>query len=184
MDKIECNGRMYSVKIVDDYYADAPWVDCDGHGPVRQSKYRHSEGQSDKRPGERPMNSAGRNEYQFYYDWQTACKLADKDGWNAQPFDAPGRVLRAVQANFDYLSGYVNQEWQYVGVIVTLLDDDGDETSESESLWSIETFKDYHLTVAPELAQEIDDRMMRKMESDRLEDAISNRFHDAMACGV
>lgn len=180
MDTIELNGRRYGVKFEYDYDADAPWDGCDGHGAVRQSNRAHAEGRSDKRPGERPLNHAGRNEYQFYYNWQGACELARTDGWNAEPYDAPGRILRAVQADFDYLRGYVNQDWQYVGVIVTLLDENGEETGESDALWSVETYEDYHHTVAAELAAEIDARQIRLAKQQH----VGARFHDAMACGL
>ena len=104
------------------------------------------------------MNHAGRNEYQFYYDWAAACKLARADGWNVEPYGAPNRIARAVQADFDFLSGYVNGQWGYVGVNVELIEEDEDgeyQVLDTESLWGVETFKDYHETVGYGLADEL-----------------------------
>lgn len=41
-----------------DEFSDAPWENSDGHGPVRKSNNSHNKYNSDKRPGERPLNSA------------------------------------------------------------------------------------------------------------------------------
>ena len=149
----EVNGVQFRVNFEHD--SDRSPLDCDGHGPVRQSNYCHIDGKSDKKPGERPLNQAGRNEYQFYYDWTAACKAAKKDGWNCEPFDAPNRVERAVKADFDYLRGFYCNDWNYVGVIVSRLDDDGEETGEQTSLWGVETHKNYHCDVALEIAGEL-----------------------------
>lgn len=144
----------YTVEFMHDADADAPWENCEGHGTVRKSYNAHSEHRSDKKPGERPLNCPGRNEYQYYYDWQEAIQIAKRDGWNAAPFDAPDRVRRAVQSDFDYLRGYLAEEWFYVGVVVK--DPDGETL---KALWGVETLRGYHLEVAQELVSQcIEDR--------------------------
>lgn len=152
-DTFEYKGRTFKVKYEQDIYADPPWDQSDGHGPVRKSTRPHGSS-GDKRPGERPLNCPGRNEYQFYYDWQAACKMARRDWWNAEPYDAPNRIQRAVQADFVFLSSWLRNMWEYVGVIVALLDDD-DGVEDSTSLWGVETYKDYHMTLPYELAEEL-----------------------------
>ena len=134
------------VKYAYDSEADAPWDSFEGHGPVRRSNSVHTEQRSDKKPGERPLNNPCRGEYQFYYDWKSATQSARADGWNAAPYDAPNRVQRAIQADFDYLRGYIENDWCYVGVIIT--DTDGNDLG---SLWGVETFKDYHREQAREM---------------------------------
>ena len=151
------NGETFRVNFERDYDAGYPWDNCDGHGNVRKSNCAHTESRSDKKPGERPLNNPGRNEYQFYYDWADACKQAKKDGWNTEPYDASNRVERAVKADFNFLSGFLNDDWNYVGVIVSRLDFNGEEIGETESLWVVESNKDYHNCVALELAQIIID---------------------------
>lgn len=143
-----------------DYFHDSdrgcPWDECDGHGPVRKSSHRHGVNWStngDKKPGERPLNCPDRNEYQFYYDWQQAMKIAKRDGWNAAPYDAPNKALRAVQADFDSLRGFLNDEWCYVGIVCTVLDAEGEETTDADSCWGFETLDDYHETAGREMAE-------------------------------
>lgn len=139
----------FEITYVFDEDSNAPWENSDCHGPVRKSGTRHSQYQSsDKKPGERPLNNPDRNEYQFYYDWQSATQSARADGWNAEPYDAPNRVQRAVQADFEYLRAWVQNEWLYVGIVIT--DPEGKEV---DSLWGVEIWKDYHKTQASEMVQ-------------------------------
>lgn len=135
-----------------------PWDNDCGCGPVRKSNYRHGVNwctNGDKKPGERPLNCPDRNEHQFYYDWQTAMRIAKRDEWNTAPYDAPNKALRAVQANFDYCRGFLNDDWHYAGVVCTVLDAEGDETTDDDSCWGFETFKDYHLTAGKEMAESL-----------------------------
>ena len=147
---MEIKGVEVCIEYLDDSDSDPPWDNSDGHGPVRISRTVNYTGRHTKRPGERPMNSPCRNQYQYLYDWQEACRLARKDGWNTEPYDAPNQVARAVQADFDFLRGWINDDWRYVGVRVTI-----PGTSFEDSLWGVETYKDYHETCAKEQAEEL-----------------------------
>ena len=116
-------GYTFKLRIEFDDDADPPWERSDGHGPVRSIRtlygLRH---QGLKRPGERVMDN-GRGDY-WLYDWQKACRLAREGGWNAKPYDAPNRIERAVQADFDFLQRWLRDDWWYVGVCVQMLDDE------------------------------------------------------------
>ena len=175
MNAITIDGREYRVEIEQDEFAEAPWESSDGHGPVRRSNRRHVESESDKLPGERPLNSPGRREYQYYYDWQAACLTARADGWDRAPYDAPNRVQRAVQADFDYLRGYLAGDWCYVSVTVT-----DDETGESDSVYGVEDAGGF----AQEVAQELAECLAREATQAATQESIERRFSDAMACGV
>jgi hypothetical protein len=172
-DTFEHEGFTFKVKFEYDPDADRPWENCDGHGPVREVQMG-DHGHPNKRPGERILNrNPSRREYIWAYDWAEACRLAKKDGWDAAPYgevDSRSRVERAVKADFDFLAGWVNDDWQYIGVIVTLmvpeLDDDGDETGDYEkhdglefmgedALWNVEGTDDYRTEVAYECAGNI-----------------------------
>lgn len=193
-DAFQVDGLSFSVQFHEDTDAGYPWTDDCGCGLVRKSSNPHTESRSDKKPGERPLNSPDRNQYQFYYDWQEAVRIAKADGWNTEPFDAPNRALRAVQQNFDYCRAYLANDWRYVGVIVERLDADGNPTDtpgESDSLWNVETFNDYHVDTAYELAAGIASTVrsnwresLRTARQVRKQHKVDNRFHDAMACGV
>lgn len=136
----------FNVRYVYDTDADMPWENSEGHGPVRKTRTPHWHRYSGKKPGERPLNKPDRGEYQYYYDWQAATKAARVDGWNTVLYDAPNRVQRAVQADFDFLRGYLREDWCYVGVVIE--DKDGNEL---DSVFGVETFKDYHREHAREM---------------------------------
>lgn len=153
----------YTAKIEYSYDTDngAPWNNSDGHGVVRKTPSRHADGYSDKKPGERPLNQAGRNEYQFHYDWAGACKTAKKDGWNTEPYDAPEKVARAVQADFDYLRGYIVGNWFYVDVFVQLLDENDNVLLEG-SCCGFESLNDHHITSAHGMAGDLCAEQIKK----------------------
>lgn len=175
MDTITIDGREYRVEIEQDEFADAPWDNSDCYGPVRRSNRRHIEGESDKRPSERPLNSPGRHEYQYYYDWQAACRTVRADGWNCAPYDAPNRVQRAVQADFDYLRRYLAGDWCYVSITVT-----DAETGESDTLCGVDDFGGN----AQEVAQELAEGLALAAALAAMQERIESRFVDAMACGI
>lgn len=165
MKTIMINNHQFIVEYHRDEYADAPWDWCDDNLPVRVSNKPHRADCSDKRPGEIPLNRAGRNEYQFYVDWQAGLKLAKRDGWNT--LEGEGYFV-AAQQNLDYLRAYVNEDWHYVIVKITSV-----VTGESDSLGMVETWKDYHREAAQEMAQALYKQIK-----------VQNRFADAMECGL
>jgi len=142
-------SQKYTAKLYYDTDSGMPWDDCDCHGPVRRSNYPHGSS-GDKRPGERPLNSPDRHEYQFYYDWQAACKKAREEGWNAEPYDAPNQVARAVEADYQFLRAFLRQDWYYVGIVI-----EDAHGRMLDSVWGVESYKDYHLTMAQEMLQDV-----------------------------
>lgn len=138
-----------------DEFSDAPWENSDCHGPVRKSNNVHNAYHSDKKPGERPLNSADRNECQFYYDLQKAMKMAIKDWGRKTKADA----LRAVHQDFEYLRGWVNGEWSYVFVTV-------EYEGETESVGGVETYNEYHIECGNEILANLIARV-EKEKTDR-----------------
>jgi len=149
------NTEKGSITFEFDEFGDAPWENSDCHGPVRKSNNGHNAYHSDKKPGERPLNSADRNAYQFYYDLQKAMKMAIKDWGHKTKADA----LRAVQQDFDYLRGWVNNKWYYVFVTV-------EYEGETESLGGVETYNDYHIECGNEILADLIARV-EKEKTDR-----------------
>lgn len=148
-DAIVRNGVRFKVEIKPDDCSDAPWQREDGHGPVRLAHNWRTGWRSPKFPGERILHEARGTAW--FYDWQAACKLARKDGWNVEPFDAPNRIERAVQADFDRLRRWLSNDWCYVGVIVTEVSGEG-----YNALWGIESDAgDYLDEVVEELVDEL-----------------------------
>lgn len=145
-----------------DHDAGAPWDRSEGHGYVREVYAYY--GHPDKKPGERVLHY-DRGNY-WLYDWQRACKKARSEGWNAPPYDAPGRIERAVKADFDFLQSWLESDWHYCGIVVTLETEEGGELA-SDACWGFETYADYHETAAKELREALlsDYRQKRDIEN-------------------
>jgi hypothetical protein len=135
---LDIDGFMVRVNYWDDYDQDPPWVRDDGHGSIRFVRSRDM-----KRPGERPMRSDSRE--LALYDWQGACKKAREEQWG------PGAIEEAVQADFDFLQGFLMNNWSYVGITVTLeLFPQYEDTC-----GGFESYNDYHEEGARDRAKEL-----------------------------
>jgi len=155
----EREGYRFRFSLEDDGSMGWPWNEHDGHGSVRTVRYQPC-GQITKSPGERVLWENGSRHHVFLYDWKGAIALAKKDGWGASVESTagltPGRIAElAVQADFNRMRGYINEDWRWIGVVVELLGEE-DEVVDTTSLWGIESdSNDYHQTVAFELADEL-----------------------------
>lgn len=175
-DTFKQGGKTFKVEFPRDEFHGAPWKEEDGHGPV--SDWRRKPGWRDdppKSPGEMIL-CRDRSDY-LTYDFCEAVKIARRDDWGFPGMTEedrktmrPGQIAhRAALADFDHLRRWCNEAWCYVGVVVTLLGEDGEDTDETESLWGVESdSEDYLETVAHELAGEILARV-RKEENESLE---------------
>lgn len=163
-DTIEVDGKTFRVTIPYDDCGDKPWEREDGHGPVSEWRRAGYSGRSPKAPGERELcNDHGSARF---YDFAEACHIARRDGWGfdgkgVAAWQAEGLSLRqiaarAAEADFTRLYDWCNDRWQYVGVVVELLDSEGEGTGETDSLWGVESDAgDYLEEVARECAAEI-----------------------------
>jgi hypothetical protein len=149
------HGREFKWEIVDDDNNDPPWERSDGHGVVSEWTTRA------KRAGERVLitdYSSYRHYYYSsyrYYDVVESTKRAKRkrDGWGLgdeakaklakelcrEP--TKGEIIaRAVENDYEFLRGWCNDEWRYVGVVVMDL-----ESGDEDSLWGIESSSDDYL---------------------------------------
>lgn len=156
--KLELNGSSYRVEYHYDESMREPWKEHDGHGIVSDWTSR------DKRPGERVLVSDRSSKR--YYDIGASVALAKRDGWGDGSDDAgrtKGQIAAsAVERDFDYCKGWCEDRWHWIGVVVTLLDVNGEPTNERESLWGIDGDHDagkYLREVALELAGDITARI-------------------------
>ncbi len=154
-------GYSLRVKIEDDDINDAPWDRCDGRGAVRH-EYQYY-GTPKLARGETILYSECGDHW--IYNQGAAFVTAWRDGWGLSPDDLakltrtlgkkPTRSqirAEAVRQDMAFLRGYLSNDWNYVGVCVTLHDADDDEIA-SDSLWGIESIAgDYLLEVAAECA--------------------------------
>ncbi len=167
MTTIEHKGLTFRVAHEHDTDHGHPWDESDCHGPVREVKANFT-GYMTKRPGERILTEHF-NRYGWVYDIAGALRIAERDGWGltdeclAKLTARLGRTptarevrAEAVELDYDNLRRYLNDQWCYVGVVVTLLDVEGNDTHLSESLWGIESDSgDYLDEVAQDLAAQI-----------------------------
>lgn len=132
-DTLVQHGKTYRVDWFHDYDAGAPWENSDCHGPVSEWTRRG------KKPSEMILHS-DRGAHRFY-DFAQAVKLARRDGWNTAPYDWPSKGAQAAAAalvDFEYLRRWCTDQWHYCGIVVTLLDDEGEDTDITSSLWGVE----------------------------------------------
>jgi hypothetical protein len=124
------NGYAIRILIHPDENTGAPWDMDEGHGPVSDWSTR------DKRPGEWILNSY-RGAHRFY-DAAEAARIAERDGWGLGTDEITGLVARlkkadaseltrgeiiaeAVRRDFDFLRGWCNDEWSYIGFTAELM---------------------------------------------------------------
>lgn len=133
----------FAVTVSDDHDHGSPWDNEDGHGPVTGWTTRN------KRPDELVLNT-DRGQKRFY-NFKEACAIALRDGWGCEGLDGTEtkrqKAAKAAIADFEYLRSWCANEWNYVGVEVTLLDSEGNQTEVSDSIYGIESHDDqvnYH----------------------------------------
>lgn len=133
-------GVQFRADLIPDDCMPEPWKDSDCYGEV--SKWVHRE----KRPCERIL--AQDSGCKRFYDHAASVRKFVRQGYTAE------EAHEIALADFKRLRDWCNDRWFYVGVVVTLLDDFGDEISDcSDSLWGIESdCSEYHREVASELA--------------------------------
>lgn len=169
------NGWTAEIEIQYDEDSGPPWENSDGHGVVTdwQSRDENLEGWE--------LNS-DRSSYR-YYDWRATLPIAIRDGWDAPPYKTGTpreQAMRAIKLDYEYLRGWCNGDWCYVGLIVTLKDENG-EVIDEDSCWGYDAESDEYLCSEARswLAHML--RKARKEKHERtLQARIDNRFHDAM----
>lgn len=130
------NGWKIKVAFQYDQDSGPPWKDCDGMGVIEECCYRPGEyGEYD----DWILNS-DRGWYR-YYDWKATLPEAMRDGWNTKPYNFHStheQAMAAMRSTYEFLRRWCNDDWWYVGMIVTLLDENDDELDE-ESCWGYES---------------------------------------------
>lgn len=155
-------GYSLRVKIENDDCSDAPWDRDSGHGEIRHEWCRRY-GTPKLAQGETILYRDGCD--YWIYNQGAAFVTARRDGWGLST-DSLAKLTRklgkkptrsqiraeAVRQDMAFLRGYLSNDWNYVGLYVTLHDAAGVEVS-ADSLWGIESNAgDYLLEVAAECA--------------------------------
>lgn len=142
----------YTVSIVRDDTIGPPWEEGDGHGVVVERRM-HSQSEFTARLGDTD----------YVYDYPASLRIALRDNWgcnNHKHSTDTDRAMCAVESDYEYLNGWANDHWWYVGIKVDLNKACGscsacenethiycEEVKEiaSESLWGIESDADEHI---------------------------------------
>lgn len=148
----EHDGKQFRAYVELDDCNDAPWDSSEGHGIVSDWTRR------DKKPGELIL-CEDRGSRRFYNFAQTIIK-ARADGWGVGESEVQaltqklartptkGEIIeRAVQLDYEYLRAWCNDEWQYIGVCVCLLDGEGEPVGNKydAAIWGIESDADDYI---------------------------------------
>lgn len=171
------NGWYYVVKFQYDDTHETPWDWDDCHGVVIPLRGRCSleDWQLDWTMGDCDG---------WLYDRDASLAKAIKEGWNAPPYHEPGGAMRAVKADFDYLRRWCNDDWRYVGLIVELYDED-ERLIDEHSCWGYESFSmDYLCAEARSWVASMIRNERRSLRAAAHQLRVTNRFHDAMECGL
>ena len=119
----------------------APWEEEDGHGEVSEWTAR------DKRPGERVLISDRQSKR--FYDFAGAVELAKRDGWDTPPYGTGTkgeRAARAAEADYRNLKAWADNEWYYVGIVLSVSCKGITLAEHGASLWGIESSAGDYLT--------------------------------------
>lgn len=135
---IKVGGLTFRVEFTDDPDMPPPWENSDGHGVVSDWTTRP------KCPGELLLNQ-DRNSKR-YYDFAEACRTALREGWNMATTKA--QAAKAARADYEFLRAWCTDQWRYVIIEVTLLDEEGAPTEVQDALCGVETWHNYHETQA------------------------------------
>jgi hypothetical protein len=133
---VERGGYRFRVNYPNDEDHEAPWNDGDGQGIVIEpNRYTQA-----KKPGWRVLHSGDRWD-KWYFDWQGTIAKAKLEGWGLGPEGiaalawklkrdpTPGEINEeAVEQNFQWMRGFLRDDWWYCAIIITHLPDPDDDT--------------------------------------------------------
>lgn len=179
---ILANGWKIKFKIQYDTDHEPPWEDCDGMGVV--TNWIHGVCDEEKYGWELCSDHYAHR----YFDWRATLPIAIKEGWDAPPYGVgtkQERAMRAMRKTCDFLRRWCNDDWWYVGLIVTLYDENGEELDE-DSCWGFESegADDYITEQMRDWAARLIVKARKKQRAERKAQRIASRFADAMECGV
>lgn len=178
------NGWKIKVEFQYDNDSGPPWENCDGVGVIEESRYRGRPGEYGEYDDWILNSDYG---WYHYYDWKATLPEAIRDGWNTKPYHFANKreqAMAAMRSTCDYLREWCNNDWWYVGMIVTLLDQNDEELQE-DACWGFESESmDYLCSEARDWAAHMIRKERRSRREAALQEKINNRFAEAMECGV
>ena len=187
----EIDGRKYRIEWDYDDTPGRPEEESDGHGVCADINFDPKAFGEDPEDGEldleevvrhkmmRVLDTASRRQtwYRVYDVWETM-KVAKANGWRSLKWEAEHpsateeeKLMAAVDADFNYLQGWYNDDWHWCGITVMLLDEEDDEDDEGDeaSLWGLTSDDDeHHEEVIKDLVGEIQRQVKREAEKGQI----------------
>lgn len=153
-EEVEKDGHLYAVEWFYDQTAEAPWKFSDCHGVVIETRRK-------KHPHELKLSD------NHLYDLRATLEIAKRDGWGCeeQGLTKAQAAELAVRKDFEYLKGWCDGSWHYIGITVARWDavstDQIQQQKNRAELWGIESdSEDYHKQVIDELIREIEEYLV------------------------
>lgn len=181
-DQFTHRGVNFKVEHAHDDSHEAPWISDDGRGVVLDYLTDEQAENDGAMELYRELDSQGR----YHFDQRATLDKARAEGWGLAPQDLQRLGIRlghdptpeeitaeAVEAEYRYLRGWAQDDWSYIGVVVTIPDFGGLRAS----LWGIESNAGVYLD---EVARELADQIL----NEDLEEAINGLVNIARAAGV
>ncbi len=158
-------GRTFQVEYRRDQDHGEPWKESDGHGVVSEWVRRGPEAGEFELVSDRGSRR--------YYDFEASIAIAIRDGWGIADLVSTNMTKRmiaelAVKKDYEYLQGWCNDDWCFVGVIVTL-----PGTDYSESVWGIESNSGAYLD---ETARALADQILSTFKDDTNAEALAETW--------
>ena len=184
----EIDGRKYRIDWDYDDTIGRPEAESDGHGVCADINFDPKTFGEDPEDGELDLEEAVRHKmmrvlrtgstwrndsWRVYDVWETM-KVAKADGWRDLKWEAEHpnateeeRLMAAVDADFNYLQGWYNDDWHWCGITVMLLDEEGDPTEDEASLWGLcSDDAEYHEEVIKDLVTQIESVVRKEAEKE------------------
>lgn len=145
-------GAWFRVTHERDDCEDRPQQRSDGHGDVSALHTLESDDELQAR-GYWVLKRE-RGGYVTVYNARTSLQMAICDGWG--PGKSMSAKRRAVRRDYEFLRGWYQDQWEYVGVTVERLSGTPQQKGQKASLWGIESCAGRYLSdVARELADDL-----------------------------
>jgi hypothetical protein len=130
------DGFAITARIERDSDCGTPWENSDGHGAVTDWERR------DKAPGELIL-AGSRGDSCRFYDFAGAVALAKRDAWGVaggrQPRETAAQyAARAAMADYESLKEWCDDEWHYIGIVLSASRNGIALDDCAASLWGIE----------------------------------------------
>lgn len=162
-DTVSTSGKTFLCKVYHDNDAGVPWA-SDG---CLESLVSGWTGRS-KRPHEYVLNThpcGGKR----YFDAALCRQRALDENWDAEPFCGGTRkqqAARAVSHTFEYLRGWVRDEWFYAYIVVSPKPEDGEESgpTPTESIGGVEYVAGGENGLVKHWAQELANELESRIE--------------------